>query len=175
MAKQITRRTLLGYTSGKFNAHAFDDLITQMKDKQTQLIKKIKTPSFWNKGGNEMKFNAIVGNPPYQQLTGGAQAQAVPLYNLFVNASKAINPDFISLIMPARWYTGGFGLNTFRDQMLHDNRLKELHDFVNATECFSNVEIKGGICYFLWSSNYSGTCKVCSHKMVKLFLSLIDH
>lgn len=85
MAKQITRRTLLGYTNGRFNAHAFDDLITQMKDKQTQLIKKIKMPNFWGKGGIEMKFNAIVGNPPYQlKLNNNEDQQNVTsIYHYF--------------------------------------------------------------------------------------------
>lgn len=96
MAKAITRRTLLGYRKGKMNAHAFDDLINQMKEKQTQLIQKIKTPSFWNKGGNEMKFNAVVGNPPYQ----GTNHQQV--YPDFYLTSIKIG-EIVSLIFPISW------------------------------------------------------------------------
>lgn len=160
MAKQITRRTLLGYTNGRFNAHAFDDLITQMKDKQTQLIKKIKMPNFWGKGGIEMKFNAIVGNPPYQlKLNNNEDQQNVTsIYHLFLLASLKIKPDYISLIMPSRWMTGGRGLDEFRKQMLEMNNFLIMHDHLDARDCFTNVEIKGGICYFLCSPSFNGKC-----------------
>lgn len=111
-----------------------------------------------------MKFDAIVGNPPYQQLTGGAQAQATPLYNLFWDAAKALSPNYISMIVPSRWFTGGFGLNAFRDRMLRDDQLSVIHDFSNGAECFTNVEIKGGVCYLLWQNGYHGDCKIVTHK-----------
>ncbi len=165
MAKQITKRTLLGYRYSKMNAHAFDDLINQIKEKQQQFVQKVCSCKFWNKEGKNMKFNAIVGNPPYQQLTGGAQAQATPLYNYFVNAAIGLAPNYISLIMPSRWMTGGMGLDDFRKQMLHDTRFEILHDYLNATECFSNVEIKGGVCYFLWNSEAKDTnCRIITHR-----------
>lgn len=165
MAKQITRRTLLGYTNGRFNAHAFDDLITQMKDKQTQLIKKIKMPNFWGKGGIEMKFNAIVGNPPYQlKLNNNEDQQNVTsIYHLFLLASLKIKPDYISLIMPSRWMTGGRGLDEFRKQMLEMNNFLIMHDHLDARDCFTNVEIKGGICYFLCSPSFNGKCDYYLH------------
>ena len=168
MAKAITKRTLLGYKKGKVNAHAFDDLINQLKDKPQQFREKVIRGSFWNKKELEMKFDAIIGNPPYQQMTGGAQAQATPLYNLFVDMSKKINPNYISMIMPARWFTGGFGLNNFREEMLHDTRLQIIHDFHNATECFESVEIKGGVTYFLWNNTYNGMCEVVTHNDGKI-------
>ena len=96
MAKQITCRTLLGYTSGRFNAHAFDDLITQMKDKQNQLVKKIKMPNFWGKGGIEMKFDAVVGNPPYQGIN---HQQIYP--NFYLSSIKI--GEVVSLIFPTSW------------------------------------------------------------------------
>lgn len=96
MAKQITRRTLLGYTEGKINAHVFDDLINQMKEKQQQLVDKILRPSFWNKGGKDMKFNAVVGNPPYQ---GVNHQQVYP--NFYLTSLHLGN--YVSLIFPIGW------------------------------------------------------------------------
>lgn len=99
-----------------------------------------------------MKFNVIIGNPPYQSNTGANGGQAKPLYNLFIENAKKINPDFLTMIIPARWYTGGMGLKNFRDNMTKDCRLKKIVDFIDAKDCFPNVEIKGGVCYFLWDS-----------------------
>lgn len=169
MARQITKRTLLGYRNGETHFHAFDDLINQIKEKQQQLVSNILRPSWWGldnkKEGIQMKISCIVGNPPYQQLTGGAQAQATPLYNHFVNAAINLSPDFISLIMPSRWMTGGMGLDDFRKKMLNDHRIELIHDYLNAAECFSNVEIKGGVCYFLWDKkSHNEDCRVVTHK-----------
>lgn len=165
MAKQITKRTLLGYTSGQVNAHAFDDLITQMKDKQNQLINRIKTPSFWDKGGEEMKFNAVVGNPPYQlKLNNNEEQQNVTsIYHLFLLASLKMEPNYISLIMPSRWMTGGRGLDDFRRKMLVSNNFITMHDHIDARDCFTNVEIKGGICYFLCSPFFNDKCDYYLH------------
>ena len=106
-------------------------------------------------------FNVIIGNPPYQRNDGGGLGtSAVPLYHLFVERAISLNPDYITLITPSRWFAGGRGLDDFRDRMLNDRRLKELHDFPDASEVFDNVEIKGGVSYFLWDKSYSGDCVV---------------
>lgn len=108
----------------------------------------------------DMKFNAVVGNPPYQKMDGGAGASAVPIYNHFVNEAKKLTQGYISMIMPSRWMTGGRGLDDFRQSMISDRRISRLFDFYNANECFDNVEIKGGICYFLWDKNHDGPCHI---------------
>ena len=119
MAKSIAKRTLLGFRESKFNAHYFDDMINQFENKDKNLINKISKPSYWNiKGVDKMKFNAIVGNPPYQEMDGGANASARNIYQYFVNVSKKLHPNYVSLIIPARWYTGGKNLGDFRQDMI---------------------------------------------------------
>ncbi len=165
MAKLITRRTLLGYRKGKINAHAFDDLIMQLKDKPDKFVEKVLKKSFWSKGDGQMKFNAIVGNPPYQlKLTSNEEQQnATSIYQLFLITALKLKPEFVSLIMPSRWMTGGRGLDDFRREMLNKENILIMHDHLNARDCFVNVEIKGGICYFLCSPNYNGVCDYYLH------------
>lgn len=155
MAKQITKRTLLGYRNGKMNAHAFDDLINQLKSKQQQFIDKVASCNFWNKGGSKMKFSAIVGNPPYQELVAnnnGSVSQANPVYNLFVEASTKIS-QLVSLITPSLWMTGGTGLQDFRKYMLKNNHIQFLYDYEVSNDLFPTVNIAGGVSYFLWNQN----------------------
>ena len=105
-----------------------------------------------------MKFNVIVGNPPYQQSDLGANKNsASPIYNEFVDIAKKLKPDYISMIMPTRWYAGGKDLDAFRDQMLNDIHISELHDFLKPELIFQNINLRGGICYFLWNKSYDNS------------------
>ena len=104
--------------------------------------------------GDTMSFSVIITNPPYQLSdgAGGGGSSATPLYNKFIDRAKALNPKHIVMIVPARWYSGGKGLDDFRASMLNDSRLVELHDFPNASDCFPDNAIEGGVCYFRWDS-----------------------
>ena len=161
MAKQITRRTLAGYRDIPVNAHYFDDLINMMKNKPREFVDRVLKPSYWKQEGvKTMKFDAVVGNPPYQVMDGGSKASATPVYNYFVEQAKELKPTYVSMIIPARWYSGGRGLDAFRESMLHDHRIRQLFDYSDSNDCFAGVDIAGGICYFLWDENHNGSCEV---------------
>ncbi len=114
----------------------------------------------------KMKFDVIIGNPPYQLETGGgsedsvAARQAKPLFHLFVQQAMKMNPKYLCMIIPARWYSGGIGLNDFRDLMLKNSNITDLVDYFNSRDCFDNVNIAGGICYFLWARDIKAKCRV---------------
>jgi site-specific DNA-methyltransferase (adenine-specific) len=112
----------------------------------------------------KMKFDVIIGNPPYQLDDGGFGKSASPIYHKFVEQSIKLNPRFISMIIPARWYSGGKGLSNFRDKMLNDRRISTLHDFPETSDCFPGLNIRGGVCYFLWESGHTEDCKITTHK-----------
>lgn len=165
MARSITKRTLRGFRKAKVNARYFEDLINKITNQTDMFIKKMHDgKNYWKNEELEdyMKFNAIVGNPPYQVIShdGPQASQAMPVYHRFVTIGKQLQPSYLSMIMPARWYAGGMGMNDFRAAMLSDRSVSVLVDFPKSRDCFPTVDIAGGICYFLRDSNYSGPCLV---------------
>ena len=114
--------------------------------------------------GNNMQFDVIIGNPPYQMADGGGEgSSAVPLYHRFVKQAKALDPRQIVMVIPARWYTGGKGLDDFRANMLGDGKLAEVHDFPETDLVFPGVNIRGGVCYFRWAQDHKGPARITNY------------
>lgn len=164
MAKSITKRTLIGYKDTTANVIDIENMIDELVEKKYEkFVKFIKTPKIWNKEGDRMKFDAIIGNPPYQQQDNGnndansvSRTSAVSVYQHFVEISKQLSDHYVSLIIPSRWMTGGKGLDNFRNENMKDTRFSVIHDYENDQEVFPNTDIGGGIMYYLWDSNHDG-------------------
>ncbi len=145
MAKHITQRTLAGYTNTKINAHYFDDLVNAMKNKPQQFIEHVLKPSYWKKdGGGKMKFDAIVGNPPYQEAQNGT-VNDKPIYHLFMDTAFDIS-DKVTFITPARFlFNAGATPSSWNSKVLNDEHFKVIYYTSNSTDVFPNVDIKGGV------------------------------
>ena len=159
MARSITKRTLAGFRDVSVNASYYPNLIENITQKPSLVVNTFRDGRrFWKINNDDnMTIDAIIGNPPYQVLDGGAQASASPVYHLFVNAAIQLKAQYVTMIMPARWYAGGRGLDEFRASMLQDKHIKRLDDFTNPETVFPGTNIRGGICYFLRDRSYDNT------------------
>ena len=138
-------------TKNILNFSAFDLIDPNKKEEKIKILQ-------------DMNFDVCIGNPPYNRLDGGAGVSAVAIYPDFVDSAKESDPHYISMIMPAKWYNGGRGLEEFRATMLHDKQLRMLHDYVDTHDCFPSVDVAGGICHFLRDKKYDGLCDFVSCK-----------
>jgi site-specific DNA-methyltransferase (adenine-specific) len=130
--------------------------------------------------GEGMRFDVIIGNPPYQLETESERRQAKPIYNLFIEQAKKLDPSFIVMVTPARWLVGGMGLGEFRSSMLSDGRLRELVDFIVERDAFPSINANGGICYFVWDALHQGKCTVTTvapggHRSVPVMRDLNEY
>ncbi len=184
MAVSITKRTLAGFRKDvRMNVRCYErtleidgerrqcDMIEVLR-RQPELFQQdvVQGHDFWhvykaipkndNEDINNMKFKAIVGNPPYQNSTSNSDSiQAPPIYHHFVNTAKALKPDFVSLIIPSRWFAGGMGLDEFRSSFINDDSIQKYFDYSNSKDCFENISISGGVGYFLRNKSYHGLCE----------------
>ncbi|MCF0183883.1 MAG: Eco57I restriction-modification methylase domain-containing protein [Bacteroidaceae bacterium] len=164
MAVSITKRTLVGFRAvNRINARYYPDLVDTLKTNPESFANDVvKGQSFWHNKNveKEMKFNAIVGNPPYQIMGGSGGTNDAPIFQEFAKAASKLLPLYVTLIMPSKWFTGGREnlLGPFRREMLSGGHIKKLVAFTNSNEIFPTVEIKGGICYYLEEHKYKGLC-----------------
>jgi hypothetical protein len=163
MAKSITHRTLHGFRKAKTNMWAPDDLINKIKNQPELFIKKVHDLI-----GNNVKINAIVGNPPYQANNGGGKSSSggASIYPYFVESACKLSENYVSMIMPSRWYSGNSNraIAKLRKSICDSQHLRDLHDYQYARDCFNNVEIKGGVCYFTWDKDYIGDSDIFVHE-----------
>lgn len=152
MAVGITRRTLFGFRNVDRKANIkYEQIIEKVLTDQETLIDKVKSVGFWkgNSSNKEMRFNSIIGNPPYQEMNGGGGSSSDPIYNKFISIAKRIEPDYLSFIIPSRWTVGGRYLDEFREDMINDKYISKFYDYFEPNDIFPQVAIEGGICYFL--------------------------
>lgn len=168
MAKSITKRTLTGFREAKVNTRYFEDLVNQISNKQQNFLDKVKQgKTYWKSNNNDnMKFNAIVGNPPYQDTGGAGGNNDAPIFQHFCRIASKISAKYSSLVIPSRWFAAGREnlLGEFRKEMLNSGQVEKLIVFSDSSKLFSNVEIKGGVCYYLENKNHVGKCKYVLHR-----------
>lgn len=154
MAKKIAQRTLAGFTGTKVNAHYFEDLVNQLKNKPENFISKVSKTNYWKKDGNEdMKFDAIVGNPPYQIMATGNANGSDPIYHLFIDAACKLG-EKVSFIHPARFlFNAGKTPKDWNEKMLNDEHYKVVQYWANSADVFPTVDIKGGVAVTYWDKN----------------------
>lgn len=154
MAKKIAQRTLAGFTGTKVNAHYFEDLVNQLKNKPENFISKVSKTNYWKKDGNEdMKFDAIVGNPPYQIMATGEANGSDPIYHLFIDAACKLG-EKVSFIHPARFlFNAGKTPKDWNEKMLNDEHYKVVQYWANSGDVFPTVDIKGGVAVTYWDKN----------------------
>ena len=154
MAKKIAQRTLAGFTGTKVNAHYFEDLVNQLKNKPENFISKVSKTYYWKKDGNEdMKFDAIVGNPPYQIMATGDANGSDPIYHLFIDAACKLG-EKVSFIHPARFlFNAGKTPKDWNEKMLNDEHYKVVQYWANSSDVFPTVDIKGGVAVTYWDKN----------------------
>ena len=161
MAKSITKRTLAGFRDVRVNAQHYPNLIKNVKEEPTVVVNTFKNGKTYWKINNEenMKINAVVGNPPYQVNVGEKKDNyGILIFDKFIDLSININPSYISMIFPSRWFNGGRGLDDFRARMLNDTRIRKIRDFIDAKDAFPTADIAGGVNYILWDKKYNGLC-----------------
>lgn len=169
MAKSITLRTLRGFrTTVGCNVHAFKDILDNLRNRPDSLLRKLRNGAGYWKTNKEtaMHFNAIVGNPPYQEMGGSGGSNDASIYQLFCQAATRLEPDYVSMVVPSRWFAGGREnlLGEFRRDMLGSGRVRCLHAYSSSKELFPTVEIKGGICYYLEMKDRKGPCNYYLHQ-----------
>lgn len=164
MAVAITRRTLAGYdTMAKVNAVYYKDIVTFLKDEPEKFVKDVRSGKFWKREENEMKFDAVVGNPPYQQNiseTGaGNDSLSKQIFPDFIKSAIEVDAKYVSLITPSRWFTADAQDRSFiklREYIKTHNRYRSIWQYAKSKMLFPNVEIAGGVNYFLYDSSYEG-------------------
>ena len=169
MAKAITLRTLRGFReAARCNVRAFDDFVRQFRNQPALVRSKLRNGAGYWKANKEtaMHFNAIVGNPPYQEMGGSGGTNDASIYQIFCQAATQLEPDFVSMVIPSRWFAGGREnlLGAFRKDMLESGRIRCLHAFSSSRDLFPTVEIKGGVCYYLEMKDRKGPCQYYLHQ-----------